>query len=334
MERRACGSSGMVVSALGIGCWSFGGGSGDYWGPQDERDAASVVSAALDCGINYFDTAELYNDGCSEESLGRALAGRRHHALIGTKVSPGHVEPAALRQHCEASLRRLGTDYIDIYMVHWPITGYSIEDAFATLVSLRDEGKIRTIGVSNHGVQQLGDVASTGAPIAVNQLYYNLLSRAIEVEILPLCRQLSIGVIGYMPLQQGLLTGKYRSADEMPWVRTRTRHFASTRRGARHGEAGAEAEVFAALDAIRGLSQELRVPMAQLALVWTLAQPGISCVLAGARTAEQVMENFAAAQLTLSPDVIARLDELTEPTLRKLGANPDYWESSENSRIR
>jgi myo-inositol catabolism protein IolS len=329
------GSSGIALSGLGIGCWSFGGDSEDYWGPQDQRDAASVVSAALDSGINYFDTAELYNDGRSEESLGRAMIGRRHEAIIGTKVSPAHTEPATLRQHCEASLRRLGTDYIDIYMVHWPITRYSVEDAFATLMALRDEGKIRAIGVSNHGVQQLGDVVSTGAPIVVNQLYYNLLSRAIEVEILPLCRELRLGVIAYMPLQQGLLTGKYRSADEMPWIRTRTRHFQSIRRGSRHGEAGAEAQIFAVLEGIRSLAdQKLQIPMAQLALAWTLARPGITCVLVGARTAEQVMENTAASQVTLSPDIIKQLDRLTEPVLRDLGSNADYWESGENSRIR
>jgi len=241
-----------------------------------------------------------------------------------------------LRQHCEASLRRLGTDYLDIYMVHWPITDYPVEDAFATLAALRDEGKIRAIGVSNHGIRQLSEVVSlrAGAPIAVNQLYYNLLSRAIEVEILPLCRQLNIGVIGYMPLQQGLLTGKYRSADEMPWVRTRTRHFRGTRRGARHGGAGAEGEIFAALDDIRSLAEELQLPMSRLALAWTLARPGITCVLAGARTAAQVRENATAAQISLTPQAIERLDELTDPILRILGSNPDYWEDPQNSRTR
>ena len=334
MERRVCGNSGIALSILGIGCWSFGGSGDDYWGPQDERDAADAVSAALDNGINYFDTAAMYNDGRSEESLGRALRGQRHRAIIGSKVSPANTDPAVLRQHCEASLRRLGVDAIDIYMVHWPITDHSVEDAFLTLRALRDEGKVRAVGVSNHGVRQLTEAVSTGAPIAVNQLCFNLLSRAIEAEILPLCRQRNVGVIGYMPLQQGLLTGKYRSAEEVPWIRMRTRHFQGTRRGARHGEPGAEAEIFAALDGMRDLAGEINVPMGQLALAWALARPGITCALAGARTAAQVVENAAAARLALSPEVIAKLDALTDPVTRKLGSNADYWESTENSRIR
>jgi aryl-alcohol dehydrogenase-like predicted oxidoreductase len=334
MEKRLCSDSGIALSVLGIGCWSFGGGGDDYWGPQDERDAADAVSAALDDGITYFDTAEMYNDGRSEESLGRALRGQRQKAIIGSKVSPANTAPAVLREHCEASLRRLGVDAIDIYMVHWPITDHSVEDAFSTLMALRDEGKVRAIGVSNHGVRQLTEAVSTGAPIVVNQLCYNLLSRAIEAEILPLCRQRNIGVIGYMPLQQGLLTGKYRSAEEVPWIRMRTRHFQGTRRGARHGEPGAEAEIFAALDGMRDLAAELHIPMGQLALAWALARPGITCVLAGARTAAQVADNAAAARLALSPEVISQLDALTDPVLNKLGSNADYWESSDNSRIR
>jgi len=194
MERRRCGKSDLELSVLGIGCWSFGGG--EYWGAQEEGDVRAVVHTALDHGINYFDTAEGYNEGRSEESLGKALGGRRHEAVIGTKVSPSNAEPAVLRAHCEDSLRRLQTDCIDLYMVHWPITRYSVEDAFGTLRTLQSEGKIRSIGVSNFGVQQLSEALTTGARIDVNQLCYNLLSRAIEVEILPLCRQQGIGVLG------------------------------------------------------------------------------------------------------------------------------------------
>ena len=140
MEKRRCGKSGIDISSLGIGCWSFGGG--DYWGPQDQRDVNAVIQTALDCGINYFDTAEVYNDGHSEESLGKALMGRRHEAVIGTKVSPENTKLSVLRKHCEASLRRLQTDYIDIYMVHWPIPNHKqVEDAFATLMELQSEGK-------------------------------------------------------------------------------------------------------------------------------------------------------------------------------------------------
>ena len=180
MEKRRCGRSDISLSVVGVGCWSFGGGPGSYWGPQEQKDVDDVVHAALDNGINYFDTAEGYNEGRSEEALGRALEGRREEAVIGTKISPSNTEPSVLRRHCEASLRRLRTDYIDIYMVHWPITDRSVEDAFDTLMSLRSEGKVRSIGISNFGVRQMEEALATGARIDVNQLCYNLLSRAIE----------------------------------------------------------------------------------------------------------------------------------------------------------
>jgi len=333
MEKRRCGKSGIDISSLGIGCWSFGGG--DYWGPQDQRDVNAVIQTALDCGINYFDTAEVYNDGHSEESLGKALMGRRHEAVIGTKVSPENTKLSVLRKHCEASLRRLQTDYIDIYMVHWPIPNHKqVEDAFATLMELQSEGKIRSIGVSNHGVRQLSEAMATGARIDGNQLCYNLLSRAIEVEILPFCRQHEIAVLAYMPLLQGILTGKYRTPDEIPPKRTRTRHFREDRPESRHGEAGAEKELFEAIDGIREIALNEEIPMSQLALAWGIAKPGITSVLVGTRDLSQLKDNIQAASLSLSSKLIKQLDELTEPLLRKLGSNADYWQGGKNSRIR
>ena len=322
MEWRTCGNSGFTLPVLGIGCWSFGGG--DYWGPQDQSEVNALVHCALDRGINYFDTAEAYNEGRSEESLGLALKGRRAQAIIGTKVPPNFSEPSVLRQHCEASLRRLQTDTIDIYMLHWPITDYSVEDAFATLQALQAEGKIRSIGVSNFGSRQLSEALETGVRIHVNQYCYNLLSRAIEVDLLPVCSRLGIGVLAYMPLLQGLLTGKYASADEMPPSRTRTRHFRGDRKGSRHGEAGAEEATFAALAGIRQVACQLQVPMAHIALAWILSRSAITCVLAGIRSLAQLDENIAGVELLLSPEVIAHLDLLTEPLLHQLGSSLSF----------
>ena len=185
MERRVCGKSGIEISSMGIGCWSYGGG--DYWGPQAQSDVTAVANAALDAGINFFDTAEGYNNGRSEEALAVALKNRRHEAVIATKVS--RPDPATIREHCEASLQRLQTDYVDIYMIHWPHDEIAIEESMAELTRLQDDGLIRAIGVSNFGVEQLTAALETGASIAVNQLCYNLLSRAIEPELLPLCRK-------------------------------------------------------------------------------------------------------------------------------------------------
>ncbi|MBI3947514.1 MAG: aldo/keto reductase [Armatimonadetes bacterium] len=334
LEKRICGGSGLSLSVLGIGCWSFGGGSGDYWGPQDQGDVDAVVRTALDRGVNYFDTAEGYNGGRSEESLGRALQGRRHEAIIGSKISPTNTEPETLRRHCEASLRRLQTDVIDIYMVHWPIPAPGVPDAFAALQALQAEGKIRAIGVSNFGVAQMTEALATGARIGANQLCYNILSRAIEIEILPLCRERRVGVLGYMPLQQGILTGKYRSLDEAPPARLRTRHFRGDRPGSRHGQTGEEDLVLQILDGIRRIAERLGVPMGHVALAWTFHTPGITSVLAGIRNLAQLEDNLAAAALMLPPEIVAELDALSDPLKQRLGPNADYFAGEARRRTR
>ncbi len=335
IEKRKCGKSDVEVSVIGIGCWSYGGGEDDYWGAQDQDAVNEVVSAALDQGINHFDTAEGYNSGRSEESLGLALKGKRDRAVIATKVGPDSTEPTVLRQHCEDSLRRLGTDYIDIYYVHWPITDHSVQDAFDVLMELKSAGKVRAVCVSNFGVQQLTEALGTGAQIDLDQLCYNLISRAIEAEIVPLCRQNQIGIVAYMPLMQGLLTGKYASLDEVPANRRRTRHFRGDENGpARHGEPGAEAETFAVLDGLRKISAEENIPMAHLALAWNVARPGVTSALVGVRNLEQLQDAVAAAQLRLSPQLVAQLDDLTQPLLEKLGTNADYWQSGASTRTK
>ncbi len=333
MQMQRCGKSNIEVSAISIGCWSFGGRESDYWGSQDQEQVEAVVHSALDHGINFFDTAEGYNDGRSEQSLGQALAGLRDRAAIATKVSPDNTQPQTLSQHCEASLRRLQTDYLDIYYVHWPIAGDWAEDAFATLIDLQAEGKIRSIGLSNHGVQQMEDVLATGAQIELNQLHYNLLSRAIEVEIMPMCLRENIGVVAYMPLLQGLLTGKYETVEDIPAPRRRSRHFRS-RDDARHGEPGAEQAVFDALAELRTIAQEKSISMTHLALAWVMAKPGVTSVLVGARSPEQVSQNVAAAEADMTPELVQRLDELGQPVFDALGANADYWDSQANSRTR
>ncbi len=332
MEKRRCGNSDLELSVLGVGCMSFGGGA--YFGPQTQQDVGEVVNTALDHGITYFDTAESYDAGRSEEALGLALKGCRERATIGTKVSPEFTQPDVLRQHCEMSLRRLQTDWIDLYMIHWPIAKEAMEGAFSTLEALKKEGKIRSIGVSNFGIQQLSEAQAAGAKMAANQLIYNLLARAIETDILPACRQAGIGVIGYMPLMQGLLTGRYSRAEEMRSPMTRTRHFNSNRPASRHGEAGAEAETFAAVKAIKDLAEGQGLPMIPLVLAWVMSRPGVTCVLAGSRNVQQLLANIEGASLKVFKDVLDHLDELTEPLYKKLGSNADYWESTQNRRVR
>jgi len=333
MEKRKCGQSDIEISVLGIGCWSYGGGDEDYWGLQDQKDVDAVVHKALDYGINYFDSAEAYNQGRSEESLGKALKGRRHEAVIGTKISPSNTQPSVLREHCDASLARLQTDYIDIYIVHWPITRHSVEDAFATLEALKSEGKIRSVSVSNFGVNQLTEALATGVRLDINQLCYNLLSRGIEVGILPLCQKNSIGILGYMPLLQGLLTGKYRTADDVPPMRSRTRHFRGDRPKSSHGGPGAEEETFREVNGIREIAKEIGIPMGQLSLAWAMVKPGITSMLVGTRNLDQLQDNVQSCSISLPPEIIKRLDDLTEPLLQAIGPNPDYYQGGDRVRI-
>mgnify|MGYP001546320672 CR=1 FL=1 len=346
IETRRCGRSTLSLPVLGLGTWSFGGGA--YWGPQSQADVDRVVARALDLGLVYFDTAEMYNGGASEASLGEALRGRRAQAVIGSKLSPAHARPAELRSRCEASLRRLRTDHLDLYLVHWPIHADSIRhfstdedllrhppstrDAFLTLAALQREGKIRHIGVSNFGVRQMEEVLALGVPLAVNELPYNLLMRAIEAEILPFCRERGIGVIGYMALMQGVLAGDREGFEGLAPSRTRTRHFSSARPGSRHGGPGFEEETHAALRSLRAVAREEGMSLSDLALVWALGGPGIDCVLAGCRDLRQLEENVRASRLRLPPATRARLCEATDDLRRRLGPSPDYYESADRPR--
>ncbi|MCU6798314.1 aldo/keto reductase [Paenibacillus sp. WQ 127069] len=348
MKKRVLGTSGIEVSVLGMGCWQYGGGT--YWGEQSQKDVDEVVHKALDLGVNYFDTAEVYNDGASELALGISLKGRRAQAIIGSKISTSNTQPSVLRAHCEASLKRLQTDYIDLYMLHWPISPLSVkhftqdaalianppqlQEVFETLQSLQKEGKIRHIGISNHGVKQMKEVQDAGVKVVANEMAYNLLSRAIEESVLPYCIQNEIGVIGYMPLLQGLLTDKVTSLDELRPLQARSRHFHHSRgEGTRHGEEGAEAEIKQALQEIRLLAHTLGTPIITLALAWAISNEAICTTIVGSRNVKQLELNIQGASYELSQATIQRLNEITEPVLQRLGSNPDYYESRLNSRI-
>ena len=349
MKKNKVGSSNIAVSALGMGCWAYGGGS--YWGNQAQQDVNDVVSLALDRGINYFDTAEVYNDGASEESLGIALKGRRQEAVIGSKVSTSNVKPQVLRRHCEASLKRLQTDYIDIYMLHWPVNPKaiehfsddpelianppSLEEAFQTLMELKKEGKIREIGISNHGVEQMKEALRVCPETAVNELPYNLISRAIEAEILPYCVQNQIGVFGYMAYQQGILTGTYQDMSQVPAPQAHSRHFHYSRGGemSRHTEPGAEAEITALLKVIRQIAGNLGVSDATVSLAWAMKKQEITNTLVGSRDSKQLLSNIRAADFQLPEDAYRALNGASQPVLDLLGNNPDFYQNREESRI-
>ena len=314
------------------------------------------------------DTAEDYASGDSEKQLRVALSGlsaeQRENVVIGSKILPNHCSD--VREYAFKTLDRLGVDCIDLYMVHWPITkegmshftgGHTkdggrdyattgevsnvppVRKAFLDLMQLQKEGKIKHIGVSNFGIQQLKEALETGVKIEVNQLCYNLIFRGIEMEILPFCIENSIQVVCYSPLMQGILTGKYQTLEDIPIYRRRTRHFDSkNNEKSRHGERGFEPLLFKTLEQLRNLSMEIKVPLSDIAIAYPLHKNGVSTVIVGATKAEQVLSNANAGRLKLSEEVMKRLDCITDELKNAMGKNCDLWqgvvEGKQTSRIR
>ena len=324
MKYQKLGKTDITVSRVCMGGWAIEGGieGGKVWGPQTNFDSIRTIHAAIDEGINFFDTAEIYAGGRSEKVLGKAVSGRRQDIVIGTKASSKHLSRQKLIRACEASLRRLRTDYIDLYYIHGPNPQIPISETLKTLEKLKAEGKIRAIGVSNFRRKDLQELLTCGQ-IEVNQLPYSLLWRAIEYEILSFCRENEVGVTCYSPLAKSLLTGKFSSPEEVPEERACTRHFSGQRPLALHGEEGAETETFTAVEDIRDLSESVDIPMTGLAIGWLLAQKGVISAITGARNPEQIRQNVHNVDVELSSDIVARLTSITEELKQKLGSNID-----------
>ena len=310
---------------MALGCWPFAGGT--VWGKQDDADSIAAVHAALDNGVNFFDTAEGYDDDSnSEEVLGDALIGKRDDAVIATKVGANNLLPEDVITHCEASLRRLGTDYIDLYQIHWPNHEVPLADTMSALMNLVDAGKIRAIGVCNFGVQDLGDILEYGT-VVTDQLPYNLLWRPIEYEIQPMCVNRDVGLILYSPLAQGMLAGRYAEADEVPAGLSRSRHFSKDRELAIHGESGQEALTFEAIRSVKEIAESIGEHPAKVSLAWLLNQHGVTSLLVGARNADEVSLNIPSFDYELQADIEAELTMATDSLKTALGPNPDMWHS-------
>lgn len=329
MRTRKLGTSDIEISEIAMGCWALGGGY--TWGAQDEKDSIETIRAAIDLGVNLFDTAEFYSDGYSEEVLGKGLIGVRDKVLVATKVWVDNMTAAKLMQACDGSLKRLKTDYIDLYQIHWPNREVPVDETLTAIEKLKTDGKIRFTGVGNFGVQDLTE-AKRFAAIVSNQLSYSLLFRAIESDILAKCRQYGIGVLAYSSLAQGLLTGKYRCLEEVDDERARIRLYSKKRSGTVHQEQGCEKEANEALEKIGAICADLGQPMSKVSLAWVLQQPGITAVLAGARNPAQISANVQAVDLVLPEYVVNALTAATEEVKSKLGLNADPWRTA--SRIR
>jgi len=280
----------------------------------DERDARAMVASALDAGVNLIDTADVYANGQSEEILGAAVRDRRDDVLVATKVGFASRDPGALSYDsvvsaCEASLRRLGTDHIDLYQLHRPDRTTPIEETLRALDDLVARGLVRATGTSNfRAFETAAAVAhqrALGRPaFSAAQLYYSLVGREAEHELIPQCRADGLGVIVWSPLSSGYLTGRYHDGGtQQPGAGGRRTTFTFP---------PVDAEVGAhALDAVRTVAAAHGVSMAQVALAWVLAQPGVTSAIIGASSLDQLRDNLAAADLVLTPDELATLDAAT-----------------------
>jgi aryl-alcohol dehydrogenase-like predicted oxidoreductase len=322
MEHRTLGASGLRVSALTLGTMTFGG-SGQFApvGNTDLETARRQIDMCLDAGVTLFDTADVYSEGQSEEILGRALEGRRDDVLVATKarfpMGPGQNDAGLSRHHliraCEASLRRLGTDWIDLYQVHEWDGETPLEETLGALQHLVDQGKVRYVGCSNYTawqmVKALGIADLRGLPRFVStQVYYSLQERSIETEVLPACLDAGVGVLVWSPLAGGLLSGKYRRGQAGP---EGSRHLTEWSEPPVHDED----RLYDTIDLLVEIGEGHGVSAAQVALAWLLRRPGISSLVIGARTDEQLADNLAAAQLELSDDEVRRLDDVSRPPL-------------------
>jgi len=304
MQTRRLGDSDLEITRLGFGAWAIGGGDWAFaWGRQDDADSIAAIREAVDLGINWIDTAAVYGLGHSEEVVGRALQGLAHPPLVFTKCGRvwddsrqvgKRLQAASIRAECEASLRRLRIERIDLYQIHWPEPDEDVEEGWAECARLQAQGKVRWIGVSNFNVGQL-ERARAIAPVTSLQPPYSLLRREIEPEILPYCRAHGIGVLAYSPMASGLLTGtwsreRHASLPEDDWRKHKNPLFQEPR----------FSRTLAAVETLRGVAAGHGASPGAVALAWVLGNPAVTAAIVGARRAGQLGELVAAAGLTLS----------------------------------
>lgn len=295
------------VSVVGLGCNNFGM-------RIDEAQTGIVVNKAIDAGINFFDTAEMYGGGgVSEQYLGKALGSRRGDILLTTKF--GYAPPNGSRAHImesiEGSLKRLGTDYLDLYQIHKPDPDTPIEETLEAMDSLVQQGKVRYIGCSNYSAAQLDEARAASAkggfaPYVTAQNGHSLLNREVEDELLPACAKHGVGFIPFFPLESGLLTGKYKRGEAAPeGTRLSDERFAGR---------FLKEERFDVVEKLDAFAQAQGHTLLELALSWLVSKPEVVCVIAGATKPEQIDANIAAAGWTLSEDEFAQVDALTRTT--------------------
>ena len=299
----------MNLTAIGFGAWAIGGGNWQYaWGAQDDNDSVDAILRALDAGVSWIDTAAVYGLGHSEEVVGRALKQTSEKPYVFTKCAMIWGEDRKIvqsmkkiRQECEASLKRLGVDAIDLYQIHWPVPDEEIEEGWSTMANLQREGKVRWIGVSNFSISQM-ERASRIAPITSLQPPYSMINRGAQTELLPWCKERGIGVINYSPMMSGLLTGamtKDRIA-AMPDddFRKRTKNFQEPNLSRN----------LALADLLKQIGARHGVSAGVVAVAWTLHNSAVTAAIVGGRSAKQVEGGLPAATFRLSEEEFAEIE--------------------------
>jgi aryl-alcohol dehydrogenase-like predicted oxidoreductase len=322
MEFRTLGRSGLKVPALSFGTGTFGGSNEFFraWGASDVAEATRLVDICLEAGVNLFDTADVYSDGLSETILGKAIAGRRGDVLISTKATfrmgPGPNDLGSSRYHlikaCEASLRRLGTDYIDIYHLHGFDALTPVEEVLSTLNQLVVSGKVRYIACSNfsgwHLMKSLDVADKFGwARYSGHQVYYSLIGREYEWELMPVALDQGVGALVWSPLGWGRLTGRVRRGQPLP-AESRLHKTGGL------GPQVSDEHLYKVVDALDAVAKETGKTVPQVALNWLLQRPSISTVIFGARNEEQLRQNLGAAGWNLSAAQVAKLDKASDVT--------------------
>ncbi len=321
MMRAKFGKTELETSPIVYGCM---GGAGAF-GEQDEKDSLEALREAYDVGINFFDTAEAYGDGYSEQLLNRALGDVRNNIVISSKVARQHLAPQEIKEACERSLKNLGTDFLDLYLLHWPSRDVPLADSMGALKELQQQGKIRYYGVSNFGRDDLSEAMELGE-LSTNQLVYNLMYRAIEFEVQPRCEKEGIPIMCYSSLMQGLLAAKYRNIADFPENRARTRMFDSRKWSqCRHGEEGTEEVGQRALDTIWSIVENSDLSMEELAVGWLKAQPAVGGVIVGTRNAKQSRGLAKLLEVKVDDSTLYALSEATDELKNALGTNIDMW---------
>ncbi len=317
MESSVLGKTDIHLSPIIMGTWQTGK---SMWAGIDDAQSEKAIQAAMDAGITTFDTAEVYGNGHSEKVLGKAIGSYRKKVEILSKVFSNHLKYDQVISACNRSLKNLGTDYLDLYQIHWPPGAFGskkipLEEPMKALTDLKDQGKIRAIGVSNFSLDQLKAVCEIG-PVESLQPPYSLLWRHVEIDTMAWCLENQVTIMAYSPMAQGLLTGKFGPDHKFE------------KKDHRSGNRLFQPDVYPhtqqAIEALRPIAEKKGITMAQLALAWVISRPGV-CAIAGARNARQVADNAKAADVTLTEAELDELDRISRPVTDLIDDNPVQW---------